>query len=259
MTPGPAALHHRQAVRTLPPRTPVTDPVPATSAPTTVPVTSPPCPAYPAATYGLDPDALTDTGGGSQLVTVVDPSAASMHGVLVAWAKGTTGCWAPVSFPGEPAQPFPAETGYGGLLPVGQRQPDDGTTPTGLFAFGTAVYGVSTVSPNARYPYQHLVCGDWWDELPGSPTYDTFQVVACGTTPPFASNSEALWTETVAYQHFIDIVMPSPPDHVAGIFLHDDTTSGRTAGCVALPDAELDAVLGWLDPAAHPHILIAVG
>jgi len=28
---------------------------------------------------------------------------------------------------------------------------------------------------------------------------------------------------------------------------------------VALPNAELDALLGWLNPADSPHILIAVG
>ena len=115
------------------------------------------------------------------------------------------------------------------------------------------------MSPGAAYPYHHLVCGDWWDEKPGSPTYDTFQHAACGTTPSYGGDSEALWTEIQPYQHFIDIKMPNPPDNAAGIFLHDDTTSGYTAGCVALPNAELDAVLGWLNPATHPHILIAVG
>jgi L,D-peptidoglycan transpeptidase YkuD (ErfK/YbiS/YcfS/YnhG family) len=144
-------------------------------------------------------------------------------------------------------------------VPFAQRQPFDGTTPIGLFSFGTVVYGNSPESPSRRYPYHHFVCGDWWDEQPGSPTYDTFQHVDCGTDPAFGSVSEALWTETQPYQHFIDIPMPNPPDHVAGIFLHDDTTAGDTAGCVALPDAELDAVLGWLDPADSPHILMAVG
>ncbi|MGD0322007.1 MAG: hypothetical protein ABSC00_10480 [Acidimicrobiales bacterium] len=36
-------------------------------------------------------------------------------------------------------------------------------------------------------------------------------------------------------------------------------STGYTAGCVALPNAELDAVLGWLNPADSPHALIAVG
>jgi L,D-peptidoglycan transpeptidase YkuD (ErfK/YbiS/YcfS/YnhG family) len=218
-----------------------------------------PCPQYPTASYGIDPNDVGQTGGGTQLVTVVAPTAKSLSGIFVAWSKGSDGCWSPVVFSGQPAQPYRAETGYGGLVPFAERQPFDGTTPTGLFSFGTAVYGNATTSPTTRYPYHWLQCGDWWDEEPGSPTYDTFEHVACGTAPPYANDSEALWTETQPYQHFIDIPMPNPPDHVAGIFLHDDTTAGDTAGCVALPNAELDAVLGWLDPAADPHILIAVG
>jgi L,D-peptidoglycan transpeptidase YkuD (ErfK/YbiS/YcfS/YnhG family) len=171
---------------------------------------------------------------------------------------GAHGCWSPVSFAGQPAQPFRAQTGHGGLLPIAQRVPGDWATPTGLFPFGTTVYGNSTVSPTTRYPYHHLVCGDWWDEQPGSPAYDTFQHVPCGTTPPYGEDSEALWTEIQPYQHFIDIEMPHPPDNGAGIFLHDDMAVGYTEGCMALPNAELDAVLGWLNPADSPHILIAV-
>jgi len=230
-----------------------------TTSPVTATAPTSPCQAYSPATYGVDPNNVTDTGGGTQLVTVVDPTSASLAGTFVAWAKGANGCWNPVSFAGQPAQPYQAETGYGGLLPISQRVPGDGATPIGLFAFGTTIYGNSTVSPTALYPYHLLVCGDWWDEQPGSPTYDTFQHVPCGTTPPYADDSEALWTETEPYQHFIDIMMPNPPDNAAGIFLHDDTTDGYTAGCVALPDAELDAVLGWLNPADSPHVLIAAG
>jgi L,D-peptidoglycan transpeptidase YkuD (ErfK/YbiS/YcfS/YnhG family) len=217
------------------------------------------CPRYPAATYGIDPNRAADTGGGAQLVTVVAPSAMSWAATLTAWARGADGCWSPVSFAGQPGQPFRAQTGYGGLRPISQRVPGDWATPTGLFPFGATVYGNSTVSPTTRYPYRHLVCGDWWDEQPGSPTYDTFQHVPCGITPPYGNDSEALWTEIQPYQHFIDIKMPAPPDNGAGIFLHDDMPEGYTEGCVALPNAELDAVLGWLNPADRPHILIAIG
>jgi L,D-peptidoglycan transpeptidase YkuD (ErfK/YbiS/YcfS/YnhG family) len=217
------------------------------------------CPEYSAATYGIDPNRVADTGGGAQLVTVVDPSTTSLGGTLTAWARRANGCWSPVSFAGQPAQPFRAQTGYGGLLPISRRVPGDWATPIGLFPFGTTIYGNSTVSPSSRYPYHHLVCGDWWDEQPGSPTYDTFQHVPCGITPPYGDDSEALWTEVQPYQHFIDIKMPHPPDNGAGIFLHDDMPEGYTEGCVALPNAELDAVLGWLNPADAPHILIAVG
>ena len=210
-------------------------------------------------TYGIDPNRVADTGGGAQLVTIVAPSTASLAATFTAWAKGANGCWSPVSFAGQPAQPFLAQTGHGGLLPIALRVPGDWATPTGLFPFGTTVYGNSAVSPTTRYPYHHLACGDWWDEQPGSPAYDTFQHVTCGTTPPYGDDSEALWTEIQPYQHFIDIEMPHPPDNGAGIFLHDDMAVGYTEGCVALPNAELDAVLGWLNPADSPHVLIAVG
>jgi L,D-peptidoglycan transpeptidase YkuD (ErfK/YbiS/YcfS/YnhG family) len=217
------------------------------------------CTLYSAATYGIDPNQVADTGGGAQLVTVVDPSRVSVTGTFTAWAKRADGCWSPVSFAGQPAQPFQAQTGQGGLLPYSQRVPGDYATPIGLYPFGTTVYGNSPVSPTTHYPYHHLVCGDWWNEQPGSATYDTFQHVPCGITPPYADDSEALWTEVQPYQHFIDLKMPTPPDNGAGIFLHDDMAVGYTEGCVALPNAELDAVLGWLNPADHPYALIAIG
>lgn len=244
------------AKRAVPAKTVIVPPTTAPRVTTTAP--PPPCPQYSTVTYGIDPNDVAQTGGGSQLVTVVDPTSESLAGTFVAWAEGAGGCWSPVVFAGQPEQPYQAETGYGGLLPISQRVPGDGATPTGLFPFGNTVYGNSTVSPTTLYPYHHLVCGDWWDEEPGSPTYDTFQQVPCGTTPPYAADSEALWTETEPYQHFIDIPMPHPPDNGAGIFLHDDTTVGYTDGCVALPNSELDAVLGWLNPVDSPHVLIAV-
>jgi len=232
---------------------------PASDPPATAPVLASRCAAYPLATYGIDPNQVADTGGGAQLVTVVAPSTTGWAAAtFTAWAKSANGCWSPVSFAGQPQQPFQAQTGSGGLLPISQRVPGDYATPTGLFPFGTTIYGNSPVSPSTRYPYHHLVCGDWWDEQPGSPTYDTFQHVPCPVTPPYGDDSEALWTEIQPYQHFIDVQMPHPPDNGAGIFLHDDMPEGYTEGCVALPNAELDAVLGWLNPADAPHILITV-
>ena len=124
---------------------------------------------------------MTQTGGGSQLITVVAPTSQSQAGTFVAWAEGPDDCWSPVVFAGQPEQPYQAETGSGGLIPISHRVPGDWATPTGLFSFGDTVDGNSTVSPTTLYPYHHLVCGDWWDEEPGSPTYDTLQHVACGT------------------------------------------------------------------------------
>ena len=43
----------------------------------------------------------------------------------------------------------------------------------------------------------------------------------------------------------------------SAFFLH--VTDGEpTAGCVAIPQADLVSIMTWLTPAAHPRILIGV-
>nr|MDQ2727762.1 L,D-transpeptidase family protein [Actinomycetota bacterium] len=214
------------------------------------------CPGNDFGYFGVDPNVMINDGGGNQLITVVDPGSSSLAGTLSAWDRLPTGCWVPHAFAGQPPPPYRAETGYGGIKPLGARTGGDGSTPAGVFGFGNTMYGVSGAAANPAYGYQHLTCGSWWDEAPGSPTYDSFQQYPCGVTPAFAWSAEALWTETVAYVHFADILTPHPPENSSGIFLHDDTTAGDTAGCVALPPGELDAVLAWMNPGAQPHIAI---
>lgn len=134
-----------------------------------------------------------------------------------------------------------------------------GATPMGTFPLGSTMYGVSTSRPSSRYAYHHLVCGDWWDENPSSRTYNRFVHRTCGAPGP-GGNSEALWRATVAYQHFAVIgfnMNPVVAGKGSGIFLHDQTSSPWTAGCVALAPSALDTVLRWLDPARHPTIRIA--
>jgi L,D-peptidoglycan transpeptidase YkuD (ErfK/YbiS/YcfS/YnhG family) len=81
--------------------------------------------------------------------------------------------------------------------------------------------------------------------------------VACGTTPPFGGDSEALWTEGNAYPSVAVVNFNTPPTGAfgSGIFLHADT-GAPTTGCVSLPLADLDSVLTWLNPARHPVIVM---
>ncbi|HET9118472.1 MAG TPA: L,D-transpeptidase family protein, partial [Pseudonocardiaceae bacterium] len=219
------------------------------------------CPVNPAS-MAADPNLMAATGGGRQLVSVVGRYSGSTNAVLGVWSRRSDGCWTPAQLPGQPAQPWTAEVGYNpatGADLEDHRREGDGSTPTGLYGFQSTMYGVSTTDPNPSYTYHHLVCGDWWDEQPGTPQYNQFVHVSCDTTPPFGGDSEALWTETVAYQHFAVIDFNPPPTSNpigSGVFFHDDTTSGYTAGCVALPAGELDAVLAWMAPGSFPHIAI---
>jgi L,D-peptidoglycan transpeptidase YkuD (ErfK/YbiS/YcfS/YnhG family) len=119
------------------------------------------------------------------------------------------------------------------------------------------IYGVAP-DPGVHFGYHQIVCGDWWDEDPASPTYNTFQHVPCGTAPPFVGSSEALWESPGAYAHFALIdynTHPAVPGLGSAIFFHDDI-GGPTNGCVTLPPAELVRLLRWLRPGLSPLTVI---
>lgn len=155
--------------------------------------------------------------------------------------------------------PWPAEIGYGHLRD--HRHEGDGSTPTGVYGLGMTIYGNRPDPGGLHYRYHHLVCGDWWDEDPYSPSYNRFVHVACGSTPSFASGSEALWTEKAAYPYFavlrfnVDPIRGGAGAPGSGIFLHG-WVDGPTAGCVALPRRRLLRVLRWLSPSLHPVVAI---
>jgi L,D-peptidoglycan transpeptidase YkuD (ErfK/YbiS/YcfS/YnhG family) len=188
------------------------------------------------------------TGGSSQLVTVTAPLHTTTA-TLSYWARSGT-CWHRVG------GPWQARLGRGGLST--HKHEGDGTTPVGTFALGGTAYGIAP-NPGVRLRYHRLVCGDWWDEDPSSPGYNTFRHVACGTAPAFGGGSEALWRISPQYRYFAVIDYNARPV-VAGrgsaIFLH--VALGATAGCVSLPEPELVRLLRWLRPRAHPLIRIGI-
>jgi L,D-peptidoglycan transpeptidase YkuD (ErfK/YbiS/YcfS/YnhG family) len=147
------------------------------------------------------------------------------------------------------AGPWNGHVGYQGLS--ARHREGDGTTPLGTYAIGPTVYGVGS-DPGVRLRYHRLVCGDWWDEDPRSPTYNRFRHVACGTSPPFGGGSEALWRERVAYRAFAVVqynAAPAVPGRGSAIFLHVST--GRpTNGCVSLEQSRLVFLLARLRPGA---------
>lgn len=191
-----------------------------------------------------------------QLIVVSSPTANPLGYLATLRAFTRTG----PSAPWRPTfGPWQAETGYGHLR--SNRREGDGSTPIGVFGIGPTMYGNRPAPAGLHYGYHQLACGDWWDEDPYSPRYNEFIHVACGVTPGFASWSEPLWTETVAYPYFAviefnsDPVRRGPDAPGSGIFLHS-WVSGPTAGCVALHTGQLLALLRWLMPAQHPAIEI---
>jgi L,D-peptidoglycan transpeptidase YkuD (ErfK/YbiS/YcfS/YnhG family) len=191
---------------------------------------------------------LASTDDALQLVTVDAPTYTTTSATVTLWQREAS-CWVVAG------GPWAGRIGGGGFSD--HHREGDGSTPTGAYPIGPVMYG-NAPSPGVRYSYHQLVCGDWWDEDPTSPAYNTFQHVACGQTPSFGGGSEALWQLTAPYPSFAVIEYNSAPV-VAGagsaIFIHADTGSS-TAGCVSVARSELDTLLRWLDPPSHPLVVM---
>lgn len=183
-----------------------------------------------------------------QLVTVEARVARATYAELRTW-KRSGACWVAA------AGPYAARLGKNGLS--SSRREGDGTTPTGTYRIGRTMYG-NEPNPGVRFRYRRLRCGDWWDEDPSSPTYNTFQHVRCGTKPPFGGGSEGMWQQPRPYP-FLAVIeyntRPVVPGRGSGIFLHAQT-GAPTIGCISLRKDQLRAVLRWLRPADAPAIVI---
>jgi L,D-peptidoglycan transpeptidase YkuD (ErfK/YbiS/YcfS/YnhG family) len=183
-----------------------------------------------------------------QLLTVEAKVARTTYATLRTWRRDGT-CWVAA------AGPYTARLGRNGLS--SSRREGDGTTPTGTYAIGRTMYG-NEANPGVRFRYRRLRCGDWWNEDPSSPTYNTFQHVRCGTKPPFGGASEGMWQQPRPYP-FLAVIEynthPAVPGRGSGIFLHAQT-GGPTIGCISLRKDQLRAVLRWLQPGDAPMIAI---
>lgn len=186
--------------------------------------------------------------GAKQLITVEAKVMRTTYATLRTWRRAG-GCWVAA------AGPYPARLGRSGLS--ADRREGDGTTPTGTFRIGRTMYG-NEPNPGVRFRYRQLRCGDWWNEDPDSPTYNSFQHVPCGKQPPFGGASEGMWEQPRPYP-FLAVfefnMRPVVPGRGSGMFLHAQT-GGPTNGCVSLRKEELRAVLRWLRPNDAPVIAI---
>lgn len=190
------------------------------------------------------------TGSATQVITVAVSDARTTHGIVQAWSKTATGGWTRA---GAPATAYLGRNGLSTHITEGQPY-----TPIGSFPL-TQAFGRLAAPTGTRLPYRHTTPADWWISQPG-PLYNTLQhcVSACGFTRG-APNAHLYY---VTPQYFYAIVIDYNRNPVvqgagSGYFLH--VTTGRpTNGCVATSATELQYLLRWLRPAAHPRILIGV-
>jgi L,D-peptidoglycan transpeptidase YkuD (ErfK/YbiS/YcfS/YnhG family) len=268
---GPGGRSAVETPAALPQPTPATAYQPSTSAPATPsrtarrPTTSAPAGTSRAATSAPHPSAPTASarpatagiplpvagtvGNAQQLVTVAAPSASSTQAIVQAWSKTSAG-WTRTG-PG-----LSAWLGYGGMTD-NAREGFNGT-PIGSFAL-TRAFG-NNADPGTALPYFQSRPDDWWSGDSASPTYNTHQRCTPASCHFRTDLSENLHDIGWVYGYAVVIDYNTAPV-VAGkgsaFFLHV-TQDKPTEGCVSVPQADLVRILRWLDPKAHPRILMGI-
>jgi L,D-peptidoglycan transpeptidase YkuD (ErfK/YbiS/YcfS/YnhG family) len=150
--------------------------------------------------------------------------------------------------------PLPAMVGRNGFARPGEKREGDGRTPAGLFplefAFGYAP------SITTKMPYRQATHDDLWVDDVHATDYN--QWVRRGQTA--ASSFEEMKLGDHRYRYGLVTGYNRHPV-VAGlgsaIFIHVWLEEGiSTSGCVALAEADMVAILEWLDPGKKPLLLM---
>jgi L,D-peptidoglycan transpeptidase YkuD (ErfK/YbiS/YcfS/YnhG family) len=137
--------------------------------------------------------------------------------------------------------------GRGGVKPAADKREGDGATPAGIWPIRRVLWRPDRGPPPATaFDLRPIGRQDGWCDDPQDPAYNR-QVVL-----PYAASAEALWLESAIY----DIVVvlghnddPVTPGLGSAIFLHlTQPDYAPTAGCVAIPRPELEALLAIARP-----------
>lgn len=143
-----------------------------------------------------------------------------------------------------------------------QKREGDGRAPAGVFTIGTAFGYVDRAA--TPLPYAAMGVDDYCIDVADSPLYN--RIVNAGTVGRAAVEGS---TETMRLdlhnsgdpRYRLGFVIEHNPQAIRGagscIFAHlrrspDETT----AGCTAMDNAELEALMAWLDPAQSPVFVL---
>jgi len=184
------------------------------------------------------------------VITVTAHSTGSTTATLQAWNKYGTGWqkWGPA---------ITAHVGSQGLTTAPSESKS--ATPIGSFTL-TQAFGALN-NPGTPLPYFKTTSADWWISQTtgaGASLYNTHQ--RCSGSCPFTQGSpnEHLMYETPYYNYAVVIDYHAPYVGAGSAFFLHVTDGSATAGCVAIPQANLVSIMSWLAPSTHPRILIGI-
>ena len=176
-------------------------------------------------------------GTATQVLSVVGTGGSVGH--MDDWRRCPAG-WQPVG------TGIGVHLGSAGLAP--EARDSVPATPMGVysldFAFGTQP------SPGGGLKYYQTTPDYWWSADPAS---DTTRPVWRSASRPLdtspASGTENLYIPAYAHALVMGVNKERIPGRGGAFFVHS-TNGGPTAGCVALDDATLVKIIGWLQPGA---------
>lgn len=150
--------------------------------------------------------------------------------------------------------PIPSIVGRNGFAPFGEKREGDGRTPSGLypleFVFG---YAPSVIT---KMPYRQATEDDIWVDDVNAPDYNTW----VKRSDSKATSFEDMKLPTHVYRHGIVVGYNRNPivkGFGSAIFVHIWREEGKTSGgCVSFDEDQLVKIIGWLDPARKPMILM---
>lgn len=193
------------------------------------------------------PARLADTGGGSQLIVAVAPTAGSSAGWLTWWDR-RAGRWYQEGR-------APARFGANGLAEGTSRVQGTNTTPAGLYDLPYA-FGLAHAPAATEYPYRRVSDRSWWCQDNASGSYNRWVEPLPADCAPGEAEHLAAYGKQYAHAMVIGFNYDRPVrGRGAGIFLHVNG-KGATAGCVSVPERAMRAVLRWANPRRHPHIVV---
>ncbi len=184
-------------------------------------------------------------GASEQLIFATNRDSSSFV-VTIRTVEKENGIWHPV-FSG-----FTGSIGEKGFAAVDEKREGDGKSPTGIFPLGIAFgYGPSV---ETKMPYRQVTDDDFWVDDANSEDYNKWV-----KGEPKATSWEKMKRDDDRYKYGVVIeynMHPIVKGKGSAIFLHLSNHGDTTVGCVAMSEGMILKILGWLDPAKKPLIIM---
>jgi D-alanyl-D-alanine dipeptidase len=230
--------------------------------------------AFSTQTQAREPDALA---GSTQMIAVTTSDWNAVEGHLQRYERANTK--EPWHALGEPFSIVVGKSGLGWGIGVASAQAastrsvsdpisgpikreGDGRGPAGIFTLGTAFGDAAQPLPGLKLSYLELTPSIECVDDSSSKHYN--RIVDRTTVSQDWKSSEHMREIGEAYHWGIVVNLNGTvpggsapkPDAGSCVFLHIwHSSSQGTAGCTAMPQADLESLLTWLDPAREPRLV----